>query len=142
MPAQVPNTNNNPNLNAAEAATANNSIRNFLKGMTFPPVTAEDRAKMKAAIEAFKEQVKKAKTQSVKNARGGAGAPPALQIAAQQTKIGNQLPSIASYLPAGTNLATTSFADAIKSMENTVAQLDLLVKNPVGKGAGTGNNTQ
>lgn len=140
MPASVPNVNNNPQLNAAQATEANESIKNFIKGINFPPTTAGDRDKMKAAIAAFKAQVQKTKAAAAKNAKGGTAAPAAAQLAAQATKVGSQVPDLAKYLPAGTNLANVSFADAIKAMENTVSQMDGLIKNPTGQG-GSVNST-
>lgn len=137
MPAAVPNKNNKPDLSTAQSNEANNSIKNFIQGLKLPPTTAGDRDKMKAAIEAFKDQIKKTKTQSAKHAKGGAGAPPAALLAAQTDKVGKEVADLAKFLPAGANLANISFAEAIKSMENAIAQMELLIKNPTGAGTGT-----
>ena len=138
MPAQVPNTSNNPQLTANQTADANAAIKNFIKGVTWPPVTNNDRIKMKAAIDAFKAQLNNLKKQSAKKAKGGAAAPPAAQIAAQQNNVGNEVPGLASFLPAGTDLNNTSFSNAIASIQNTVSQMESLVKNPAGAALGGG----
>ena len=44
---------------STQTDVANASIKNFLQGVNFPPTTQADRDKMKAAIEAFKQQIKK-----------------------------------------------------------------------------------
>jgi hypothetical protein len=104
------------------------SIKNFLKGVKFPPTTAEDRAKLKAAIEAYRAQIKKTLQTSASQANSRNN--PASLLAAQTKTIKDAIASIKDYLPAGTNLDTTSFDAALKSMENTINKITELAKKP------------
>lgn len=135
MPGALPNTNNKPNLNNTQSDVADASIKNFLKGVAFPPKTAEDRAKMKAAIEAFRSQIKKVKEESAKknNTAGKTGKAAATQsLAAQQTTPISitGIPGLGNFFPAGTDLSKTSVNAAVNSMEATIARLEGLVKVP------------
>lgn len=144
-PACLPNTNNNPKLDSKDVERSNSSLRNFLKGLGWPPSSGQDRAKMRAAIEAFKAQIKKTKETSAKKVKPKRPTTTTLQpgisaitkaidtITAQEEKIGNQLPGIANYLPPNTDLSKTSWAEAIKMMEDTVKQTEVLLKNPSGQ---------
>lgn len=134
----LPNTNNKPILSVAQAADANASIKNFLQNINFPPVTSADRDKMRAAIQSFKAQIKKTREQGAKKLKGAVAAKPAVQLAAQTLPVSNQVPDIAKYLPAGTDLAKTSFDQAVKSMENTINQMEKLIQNPSSVGIGGG----
>jgi hypothetical protein len=127
----IPNKNNKPTLSAAKAAAATASITNFIKGIKMPPTTATARAEMQAASTAFKVEEQKAKAQAARNAVGKTAATPAAQLAAQQTVIGTQLPSIANFLPPAVKPANVTFSAAIQSMQDTIAQLDVLIANPV-----------
>ena len=121
-------------LTPVQASVADASIKNFLKGAAFPPTTSADRAKMKAAIESFKSQVKKTKEASAKKAgtAGKSGSVAATRsLAAQQTTtVGTSISDIGNYLPAGTNTSAVTFDAAINSMEATIKQLENLVKLP------------
>ena len=132
----MPNTKNIPNLTAVKTAASNAAIGNFAKTVKFPPVTANARNVLQVAKTAFTAEIEKAKAQAAKNAVGGTAATPAAQLAAQQTDIGTQLPSIANYLPAEITPANVTFELAIQSMQDTVTQLDTLIRNPVA-GAGS-----
>lgn len=121
-------------LTPIQASVADASIKNFLKGGAFPPTTSADRAKMKAAIESFRAQVKKTKEASAKKAgtAGKSGSVAATKsLAAQQTTtVGTSIPDISKFLPAGTNTSAVTFDAAINSMEATIKQLENLVKLP------------
>jgi hypothetical protein len=121
-------------LTPIQTSVADASIKNFLKGTAFPPTTSADRAKMKAAIESFKAQVKKTKEASAKKAgtAGKSGSIAATKsLAAQQTTtVGSSIPDISKFLPAGTNTTAVTFDAAINSMEATIKQLENLVKLP------------
>ena len=121
-------------LTPIQASVADASIKNFLKGAAFPPTTSADRAKMKAAIESFRAQVKKTKEASAKKAgtAGKSGSVAATKsLAAQQTTtVGTSIPDISKFLPAGTNTSAVTFDAAINSMEATIKQLENLVKLP------------
>ena len=121
-------------LTPIQASVADASIKNFLKGAAFPPTTSADRAKMKAAIESFRAQVKKTKDASAKKAgtAGKSGSVAATKsLAAQQTTtVGTSIPDISKFLPAGTNTSAVTFDAAINSMEATIKQLENLVKLP------------
>jgi hypothetical protein len=137
MPGALPNTfNGSSNATTTDIANANASIQNYIKGINWPPVTNNDRVKMAAAITAFKAQINKVQAQSAKNAPGGTAAPAAAQLAAQQAPVNNSVPNLASYLPAGTDLSKTSFANAISTMQTSVTQMQALTKNPVGAAGG------
>lgn len=138
MPAALPNRNNKTNLSVAQSADANSAIKNFLKSINFPPTTAEDSAKMRAAIVAFKEQVKKTKVASAKQLKGSAASSPPAQLAAQTLPVGNLVADLAKYLPSRTNLANISFSESITSMENTISQMEKLIQNPAAAGIGGG----
>jgi len=121
-------------LTPVQASVADASIKNFLKGAAFPPTTSADRAKMKAAIESFRAQVKKTKEASAKKAgtAGKSGSVAATKsLAAQQTTtVATSIPDISNFLPAGTNTSAVTFDAAINSMEATIKQLENLVKLP------------
>jgi hypothetical protein len=133
----MPNKNNQPNLSAPKAAAANAAIKNLIPTIkNVPPVTANDRAKMAVAKLALATEIKKTQTAAAKNAVGKTAATPAAQLAAQQTKIGSSIPSVAKFLPPEIAPADITFAAAIQSMQDTIAQLDVLIANPVGGGIG------
>lgn len=128
MPAALPNTKNAKLSTPTQAVEANKSIQNFLKGTTWPPVTNADREKMKDAILAFKEEIKKTRAQAAKKNKGNLVSNPIAQLASQTAKIGTELPGIAKFLPSGTDLNKVSFDQAVKSMENTITQLETFIK--------------
>ena len=133
----MPNKNNKPNLSAPKAAAANAAIKNLIPTLkNIPPVTANDRAKMAVAKIALATEIKKTQAAAAKNAVGKTAATPAAQLAAQETKIGSAVPSIAKFLPPEIAPADITFAAAIESMKNTIDQLDVLIANPVGGGLG------
>ena len=121
-------------LTPIQSSVADASIKNFLKVGAFPPTTSADRAKMKAAIDSFRAQIKKTKEASAKKAgtAGKSGSVASIKsLAAQQTTtIGTAVPDISKFLPAGTNPNTVTFDAAINSMEATIKQLENLVKLP------------
>lgn len=133
----MPNKNNKPNLSAPKAAAANAAIKNLIPTLkNIPPVTASDRAKMAVAKLALTAEIKKTQVAAAKNAVGKTAATPAAQLAAQATKIGSAVPSIAKFLPPEIAPADITFGAAIESMRDTIAQLDVLIANPVGGGLG------
>ena len=128
----MPNKNNKPNLSAPKAAAANAAIKNLIPTLkNLPPVTANDRAKMAVAKIALEAEIKKTQVAAAKNAVGKTAATPEAQLAAQETKIGSAVPSIAKFLPPEIAPANVTFAAAIGSMKDTIAQLDVLIANPV-----------
>jgi hypothetical protein len=128
----MPNKNNRPNLSAPKAAAATAAIKNLIPTIkSVPPVTAADRAKMEVAKVALAAEIKKTQAAAAKNAVGKTAATPAAQLAAQQTKIGSSIPSIAKFLPPEIAPADITFATAIESMRNSILQLDVLIANPV-----------
>ena len=141
----MPNKNNKPNLSAPKAAAAVAAIKNIIPTLkNIPPVTANDRAKMEVAKVALAAEIKKTQVAAAKNAVGKTAATPAAQLAAQETKIGSSVPGIARFLPPEAKPENITFATAIESMKDTIAQLDVLIANPVSVGAaatrdGTGN---
>lgn len=137
----LPNTNNNPVITAGQSAEANDSIKNFTQSVSFPPVTNNDRNKMIAAINSYKQQIKKTKAAAAKKA-GPKAKPAKLLETAATEKVGTTVPDIAKFLPAGVDAKNVSFDLAIKAMETTVAQLETLLKNPANKSVpmqGSGN---
>lgn len=160
----MPNKNNKPSLSAVKTQSALAAFKNFSKAVKMPPVTANDRIKMQTALTAFKKEIQKTKEAAAKVAVGkplvqlpaplvpgvpvppaplpsdpGALRPmtyPAAQLAAQQTLIGTQLPSICNFLPPEVKPADITFAAAIESMQDTIAQIDILITNPVAGGGG------
>jgi hypothetical protein len=128
----MPNKNNKPNLSAPKAAAATAAIKNLIPTIkSVPPVTAADRAKMEVAKVALAAEIKKTQAAAAKNAVGKTAATPAAHLAAQQTKIGSSIPSIAKFLPPEIAPADITFATAIESMRNSILQLDVLIANPV-----------
>jgi hypothetical protein len=128
----MPNTKNKPILSVAKAAAAVSAIKNLIPTLkNIPPVTANDRTKMQVAKVALATEIQKTQVAAAKNAVGKTAAPPVAQLAAQQTVIGTQLPSVARFLPPEIAPATVTFAAAIESMKDTIAQLDVLIANPV-----------
>jgi hypothetical protein len=128
----MPNTRNKPNLSAARATAAVAAIKNLIPTIkNVPPVTANARTKMQVAKVAVAAEIQKTQVAAAKNAVGGTAATPVAQLAAQQTTIGTQLPSIANFLPPESKPANVTFAAAIQSMQDTIAQLDVLIANPV-----------
>jgi len=127
------NTPKTPTVASTQNNVADASIKNFLKGVKFPPTTVADREKMKAAIEAFKAEVKKTKEVVAKKAgdAGKSGPVVSKALAAQQTtKVGNSVQDLAKFLPAGTNTNNITFDAAINSMESAIKQLETLTKAP------------
>jgi hypothetical protein len=128
----MPNKQNKPTLSAAKAAAAVAAIKNLIPTLkNIPPVTANDRTKMQVAKVALATEIQKTQVAAAKNAVGKTAATPVAELAAQQTVIGTQLPSIAKFLPPEVKPATVTFAAAIESMKDTIAQLDVLIANPV-----------
>jgi hypothetical protein len=119
-------------LTPAQQGVAQSSMQNYLKGTSVPAVTANAKAKTKAAIGSFNSQIQKAKATSAKLAKtaGKTGkAAAAKSIAGQQAnKIGSSLPGIASFLPPGTNLNNTTFDEAINTMQAALAKLQQVEK--------------
>lgn len=139
MPAALPNRKNNVKLSAKKAAQAQAAIRNFAPAMPWPPVTAAAQAQLKAAVAPFLAEINKTQQTSAKKASPtGVGAPPAAQLVAQQGAIGASIPGIAKFLPTGTDLGSTSYADAITQMQSTVAQIENLTINPAAGGLSIG----
>jgi hypothetical protein len=139
----MPNKNNKPNLSTARAAAANAAIKNLIPTIkSIPPVTATDRAKMAVAKLALAAEIKKTQVAAAKNAVGKTAATPAAQLAAQETKIGSSIPSIAKFLPPEVAAANVTFAAAIESMKDTIDQLDILERNPEAAGLGAGPEKQ
>lgn len=133
----MPNKNNKPNLSAPKAAAATAAIKNLIPTLkNIPPVTANARAKMEVAKVALAVEIKKTQEAAAKNAVGKTAATPEAQLAAQETKIGSSIPSIAKFLPPEASPANVTFATAIESMKNTIEQIDALIANPVRGGAG------
>ena len=141
----MPNKNNKPNLSAPKATAAIAAIKNLIPSIkNVPPVTANDRAKMELAKVALAAEIKKTQVAAAKTARAGTAATPVQQLAAQKNQIGSLVPGIAKFLPPAANPEKVTFAAAIESMKDTIAQLDVLIANPVSIGAaptrdGTGN---
>lgn len=134
----MPNRNNRPNLPAPRAAAAMSAIRNIIPTLkNIPPVTPNDRAKMQAAKVELAAEIQKTQVAAAKTARDGTAATPEAQLAAQQTPVGTSVPGIAKFLPPQALPANVTFAAAIDSMKNTIAQLDVLIANPVRGGAGS-----
>ena len=128
----MPNKNNRPNLSAPKAAAATAAIKNLIPTIkNIPPVTANDRAKMEVAKVALAAEIQKTQVAAAKTARDGTAATPVQQLAAQQNTIGSSVPSIAKFLPPEAQPANVTFAAAIGSMKDTIAQLDVLIANPV-----------
>lgn len=134
----LPNTNNKPALTAVQTTVADASIKNFLQGINWPPTTAGDRDKMKAAILAYKAKIKGTKQAAAKKA-GQNATPVKLLETAATDKVGTTVPDIAKYLPVGTDLAKVSYDTAIKAMEITVSQMETLIKSPVSAGSSASN---
>ncbi len=131
----MPNKNNKPNLSAPKAAAATAAIKNLIPTIkNVPPVTANDRAKMEVAKVALAAEIQKTQVAAAKNAVGKTAATPVAQLAALETKIGSSIPSIAKFLPPEAQPANVTFAAAIGSMKDTIAQLDILIANPVAGG--------
>ena len=128
----MPNKNNRPNLSAPRAAAATAAIKNLIPTIkNIPPVTANDRAKMEVAKVALAAEIQKTQVAAAKTARNGTAATPVQQLAAQQTEIGSAVPGIAKFLPPQANPEKVTFSAAIESMKDTIAQLDVLIANPV-----------
>ena len=125
---------NNAELTPAQTSVADGAIKNFLKGVKFPPTTQGDRDKMKAAIQAFRTQIKKTKEAAAKKAGtvGKTGKAAAVKTLATQNadKVGNSVPDIKRFLPAGTDPSNVSFDAVINSLEAAVTRLDALSKEP------------
>lgn len=128
---------------STQTDVANASIKNFLQGVNFPPTTKADRDKMKAAIEAFKQQIKKTKETSAKKAKTagktGKGAASKTLAAQNADKVGNDIPDIKKFLPAGTDTSKITFDAAINSMQAAITQLEALVKAPANETSSSAN---
>lgn len=126
--ACLPNTNNNPQLTQNQVIQANQSIQNFIKGLKWPPITGDDRDKMKAAIKVYKEKIEQLKKASAKKAKGGQSAPPAELLLVKKLPIGIDPCGVTPCLPPGTNLQTTSYDTALGILTNTVSQMEKYVQ--------------
>lgn len=135
MPRAVPNKKNNVKLTTTQANNAQAAMQNFFSGpgaFPWPPLTDTQSKQMAAAVAPFLAEINKVQQTSAKQLT--VPTPPTL-IAAQENPIGATLPAVAKFLPAGTDLASTSFAAAISSMQDTVAALQALAANPTSLGA-------
>ena len=123
-----------PTLTPVQNSVATASVTNFLRGTPLPPTTAVAKAKVKAAIDSFNNQIKKAKEISAKLAKTSGKTGPkvgAQTLAAKQVnRVGANLPGIANFLPPGTNLSNTTFDEAINSMQAAIVKLQELAKAP------------
>lgn len=138
MPAALPNRKNNVKLTPAKAAKAQASIQNFFSGpaaFPWPPLSAEQSAQMAAAVAPMLAEINKVQVTAAKQATGSIVPPAPVQLAAQQENIATSIPGIAKFLPAGTDLNNTSFANAISTMQDTVAAIQAWTQNPTSLGA-------
>lgn len=122
-PSALPNINNYPQLTQTQSTNANNAMRNFIKSLGWPPTTNADREKMKAAIKVYKEKIQATKKAAAKKAKGNT---PVALLDAQKNFIGKDIPEILVCLPSNYNPNTTTYANAIATMENTVSQMEVL----------------
>lgn len=138
MPAALPNRKNNVKLTPAKAVQAQAAIKNLIPGIQWPPLTAAASDQLRAAVAPILAEINKAQATAAKTATGSFVPPAPLQLAAQQANIGSNLPGIAKFLPAGTDLQTTSYANAVSTMQDTIVQIQNFIANPAGGGPGAG----
>lgn len=143
MPGALPNRKNKVKLPPAKAAKAQGAIKNFLPSIPWPPTNAAASTQLAAAVAPFLAEINKAQVAAAKKASPtgvGSAAAPAVQLAAQETNIGTSVPGIAKCLPVGTDLNDTSFASAISTMQDAVAALEEMARNPTALGAQSGRD--
>lgn len=137
MPAALPNRKNNVKLTPARTAKAQAAIKNFIPNLSWPPVTANDKAQMSAAVPKYLDEIAKTASTAAKSAGWPASTVPAAQLAAQTNEVGTSIPGIAKFLPAGdgNRLTEASYAALLQTLQDTTAMLQAAAQNPTALGA-------